>query len=296
MNKGESAIKGQSKLRFINTYIWDQPWFIELDDKQKLAYFYMHLKCSDVGIYLHSEKAMKNHVGHAFTLSEIMQWINKKREVVIKLDDDTLFLQWLIKEHSKRGAKVKPISNPDLGKIREAIDSNVLDYLIENDTFHVECKFFEFGISESLVENTSYSAKAKKGSESSAYEKMINHIKGYVNHPEGLHKAFERLIQGLSKSNQNVLIQSPNRNETQLQSQIQNHNVMKDIADGFNFDCVDFLIEEQVKKELDVLRRCIPNVEDWMLQQKKQFIEVNGRGYTWDNFVSFFSKVLQEEN
>src|SRR6056297_2544299 len=123
------AIKGQSKLRFINTYIWDQPWYVELGSNQKLAYFYIHTKCSDIGVYLHSERAMKNHLEYAYSIDEIVKWMNKRRKIVIKIDDDTLLLQWNLKELSKRGTKIKPISNPDLGKVREAIESKTLDHL-----------------------------------------------------------------------------------------------------------------------------------------------------------------------
>ncbi|MEX1013627.1 MAG: hypothetical protein WDZ80_00515 [Candidatus Paceibacterota bacterium] len=283
-------MKGQSKLRLINTYIWDQPWFIELNNEEKLSYFYMHIKCSDVGIYLHSEKAMMNHLGHTFTFTEIMEWLNKKRENVIDLGNDILLFQWFIKDHSKRGTKIKPTSNPDLGKVREAIDSEVLDHLIINGTFSPECKYFEFGISESIIENKSYSTHRKNGKEYSPYEEMVKTVKAYINHEESLGKPFQRFIEGLPKVLQNVLITNPANNETQDQTQIQAQSVYKELAKGFKFDCADFLIEEEVKSDLESIGSLVENVDEWILCKKKEYRELRSGKNDWRSFLKYISE------
>jgi len=289
-----SGIKGQSKLRFVNTYIWDQPWFVELNKEQRLAYFFIHTKCSDIGIYLHSAKAMENHLGYSYPIDEIVIWMNKKREMVIKIDQDTLLLQWMVREHSKRGTKIKPISNPDLGKIREAIEGNTLDSLIENGTFHVECKLFEFGISESIIENTSYSAKVKKGKEYSDYDDMITRVKSILNQREGLYKSFLSLIEGLSKPSQNVLTQTLSKGKAVNlpQNQSPSDSIYQKIASGFKFECADFLIEDEVKKELDTLRGTFEDIEELVINYKEEFEREYGRGQHWTSFIRYLSKKL----
>lgn len=291
------AVKGQSKLRFINTYMWDQPWFVELDYKQKLAYFFVHSKCSDIGVYLHSEKAMLNHLGYAYSIDEIVDWMNTRRDIVIKIDGDTLLLQWNLKELSKRGTKIKPISNPDLGKVREAIESKTLDHLIENGSFHVECKLFEFGISESIIENTSYSAKVKKGREQSDYEEMINKVRLNIDKKEGLKKAFLNLIEGLSKPLQSVLIQKSNNSKPTNNSQSYSHDNdsgYNEIAKGLEFNCVDFLIEDEVRKKVEELDGFVPKPIDTILYFKKEFQNEFGLKREWEDFLKYLDKELKE--
>ena len=287
-------MNGQSKLRFVNIYIWDVPWFIELDEKQKLAYFYMHSKCSDIGIYLHSEKAMQNHIGFSYNLDEILAWLNQKRDIVIKVNDETLLLHWLIRESSKRGSKIKPNSNPELGKIREAIDSKLLDKLIVNGTFHPECKYFEFGLSESLIENKPYSTKLKKGKKQSDYDEMLERVKACINHSEGYSKAFERFIEGLPEPFQSVLNQNPYKSETANKPPFPSptQSIYTEIADGFKFDCPDFLIEEEVEKELKTISSVIPGAEELIISYKEEYIREYGRGQSWDSFIKYLSEKL----
>lgn len=289
-------MNGQSKLRFVNIYIWDAPWFIELDAKQKLAYFYMHSKCSDIGIYLHSEKAMKNHVGYSYSVVEILDWLNRKREIVIRVDDDTLLFQWILKESSKRGSKIKPNSNPELGKVREAITSNILDKLIENGSFHPECKFFEFGLAESIIENKPYSTKEKKGKPASDYEDMLERVKAYINHDEGYGKAFERLIEGLPEPIQSVLIQNPYKDETAKKTPIPStsHSVYSEIADGFRFECPEFLIEGEVENEIKSISSVVPDAEELVIYYKEEFEREHGRGQRWDSFMVYLNYKMEK--
>lgn len=287
---------GQSKLRLINVHIWDQPWFVDLDEKQKLAYFFMHLKCSDIGIYLHSDKAMKNNLGFSYTIPEIVEWLNDKNKMAIELNDSTLLFQRFIRDHSKRGTMIKPVSNPDLGKIREAIDSSVLDELINNGTFHPECKYFEVGIAESIIENAAYSSKRRKGKDHSDYEIMLQEVKGCINHNEGLHKPFVKYIEGLSKPIQNVLIQTSSKGKASKrdQNQIIERSIYLDISDGLSFSCANHFIEDLVKDECEKISAVVQDAEEWMLDQKHEFVSLVGINQRWEDFVSFMDKELQK--
>ncbi len=168
---------GKSKNIYINQEIWSQPWFIDLEPEQKLTYLYVHTNCNQIGVYLHSDKLFSLHSGKSINEDSLLEWFNQKKERIRKLDDENAFLLTkFLEEENKRGTKIKPTSNPDLGKVREAIHCGLLDVLIELDYFHPDCKLFEYGINEGIISNKSYSIKKKKDQALSDYDSMLQTI------------------------------------------------------------------------------------------------------------------------
>lgn len=70
-------------------------------------------------------------------------------------------------------------------------------------------------------------------------------------------------------------------------------NLYKDIVSGFKFDFVDFLVEDDVRKEVEVISAYVDNVIKWIVEQKEKFIEEKGRGQDWGDFVVYCSKELE---
>lgn len=165
---------GKSRNVYINSEIVHQPWFIKLTPLQRHTYLYIHINSSQIGVYLHSDEMAKLFLGEEVTGEDLIEWFPER---VTGLDyDGAYLLTKFLEEENKRATKIKPTSNPDLGKIREAISSGLLEELIEKGYFHSDCKLFEYGIGEGIIKNKSYSTTVKRGEQKSEYDKMIDTI------------------------------------------------------------------------------------------------------------------------
>jgi len=288
----EDIMIGQSKMRLLNVYIWEKPDFIELTNNQKLAYLYMITKASDIGLYQHSKKAMYYHIGIEYDISGIKEWINKASENVISIDEQTILFQWFCRERAKRGTKIKPNSSPELGKVREAIDSNVLDILINNGTFHEDCKYFEYGIKEGVIDNKSYSSKRKSGNEHSPYEEMLIEVKEHIKFKEGNGIPFERFTEGLNKATVNELNQKQNPDRITNRSQESKENSISDLAKGFTFEVADHLIEYEIEQTLIYVSESIEDAYQFMIEVKDNYLK-NETENSWNGYIEYLYTNLE---
>ncbi len=192
---------GKSKNIYINQEIWSQPWFIDLNAEQKLAYLYVHTNCNQIGVYLHTNKLTELHINQSIEDESLLDWFNQQSERIIKLEKNTFLLTKFLEEENKRGTKIKPTSNVDLGKVREAINCRLLDKLIELESFHSECKIFEFGINEGIIKNKSYSNQLKKDQTISDYDKMIATIQQHPKYSQALGKPSSSLSSNTLNNN-----------------------------------------------------------------------------------------------
>jgi hypothetical protein len=111
--------------RFTDTTKWGDPWFSELDSKDKLLWIYVLDTCDHAGIYKHSKKLTNFHTEKNLTSNQLCE-LFKDRCFLIA--DDVIFIPKFLRFQYPNGIESKM---PALVSVRKRLDSMGLSFVYD---------------------------------------------------------------------------------------------------------------------------------------------------------------------
>ncbi|MDZ7695310.1 MAG: hypothetical protein U5K69_30045 [Balneolaceae bacterium] len=87
-----------SKRRMVEIHIWDQPFFSELSQTEKLFYWLVICKCDNVGVYQHNPKLAAFHCEGEIELKTFIDKVNFDRERFTILNDGSVWIKDFVRD------------------------------------------------------------------------------------------------------------------------------------------------------------------------------------------------------
>lgn len=87
-----------SKRRMIEIHIWDEPFFSELSQTEKLLYWLMICKCDNVGVYRHNPKLAEFHCEGEIDLQSFIDKVNFDQERLEIISEGTLWIKDFVRD------------------------------------------------------------------------------------------------------------------------------------------------------------------------------------------------------
>lgn len=173
-----------SKKRFVDIHLWDQPWYIDLNTKHQLFWHYMNAKCDNVGVYAHSERKTAFDIQADIKTSEIVDAYNSSGEKVKALDDGKFLLVDFCKFQHCNSSPLLPKSKVFVSYMKDLRDAGLVDYFAKHqkEVISEESHIFFRAFEEGILEFKYYSDNPAKSLKS-----------GLTPYKEALQKAKEQL-------------------------------------------------------------------------------------------------------
>ncbi len=146
------ATGSNTKKRFTDVHIWDQPWFIDLEKEHKLFWFYMNAKCDNVGVYAHSERKVSFDIRFNIETGKIEEIFNQRDVQVKALENGTFLLVQFCKFQHCNKSSLVPSSKVFVTYMKDVKEAGLIRYFYENqpsvlsDTSLIFFEAFEQGI------------------------------------------------------------------------------------------------------------------------------------------------------
>lgn len=87
-----------SKRRMIEIHVWDQPFFSELSQTEKLFYWLMICKCDNVGVYRHNPKLAAFHCEGEVNLQNFIETVNFDQERLSIIDNGAVWIKEFVRD------------------------------------------------------------------------------------------------------------------------------------------------------------------------------------------------------
>lgn len=87
-----------SKRRQVELHIWDRPFFMELDQTEKLFYWFVVCKCDNTGVYRHNAKLATFYCDNEVGLQQFVGRVNFDEKRIEIISEGTLWLRDFIPE------------------------------------------------------------------------------------------------------------------------------------------------------------------------------------------------------
>lgn len=125
------AIGSNSKKRFMDVHMWDNPWFFELSAEHQLFWIYMTAKCDNIGVYAHSKLKTSFEIRVKINESDVEQIFNAKENKVKALGGDKFLLIDFCKfQHCPR-APLLPKSKVFVSYMKDIRDAGLVEYFAD---------------------------------------------------------------------------------------------------------------------------------------------------------------------
>lgn len=141
-----------SKKRFTDVHLWDQPWFIELNTKHQLFWFYMNAKCDNIGVYAHSEKKASFDIQAEIKLEEIESIYGT--DIVKSLGERNFLIVDFCKFQHCNSSPLLPKSKVFVSYMKDIRDAGLVEYFathqkeVVSEESHIFFQAFEQGVLE----------------------------------------------------------------------------------------------------------------------------------------------------
>jgi hypothetical protein len=110
------AIETMSK-RFTDTELWNEDWFVELTNDQKLFWFYVKDACNHAGIWKVNKRHFESTTGIKIDLEKFFKLINSDKERIVKITNDKWYLNQFVIFHY--GKVLNENNNAHFGVLKE---------------------------------------------------------------------------------------------------------------------------------------------------------------------------------
>lgn len=171
-----------SKKRFVDVHLWDQPWYIELSTKHQLFWHYMNAKCDNIGVYAHSERKTAFDIRSEINTSEIESTYKGQ---VKSLDDGKFLLVNFCKFQHCNSSPLLPKSKVFVSYMKDLRDSGLIDYFAthQTDVVSEETVIFFSAFREGILEFKYYSDNPSKALKSGCtpYQEALQKAKQNLN-------------------------------------------------------------------------------------------------------------------
>lgn len=87
-----------SKRRKMEVHIWDQPFFSDLNEREKLFWWFLNCKCNNIGVYQHNRALAEFHCSGKIDLNAFIETVNKHHPRVELLQEDVLWVRDFVRE------------------------------------------------------------------------------------------------------------------------------------------------------------------------------------------------------
>lgn len=141
-----------SKNRFFNIHIWDEPWFVDLGSTEKLFWIYMNSKCDNIGLYAHSKRRTEFDIQSPINADDIENIYNKSDTKVTRINADKFLILGFCKFQHCRKSPLLPVAKVFVSYMKDIRDAGLVEYFAKNqpnvvskDTYAF-FKAFESGI------------------------------------------------------------------------------------------------------------------------------------------------------
>lgn len=168
-----------TKFRFFNIHLWDEPWFVELDHQEKLLWIYINTRCDNIGLYDHSKKKTNFEVEVSIDKSEIPKMFNRVEEKIVEINGKLLIKDFCHLQHCRK-SPLLPKAKVILSYMNDMRDSGLVNYFAENQPSVVsdESLLFFKAFENGILEFKSYSNNKKTSINGlTEYERALNTVR-----------------------------------------------------------------------------------------------------------------------
>ena len=151
----------EEKNRFTDINKWNDPWFQELTNEQKIMWLYMQDVCSPIGIYRHNVREVKFKTMMEEESIPSLEAFNEKAEKIVLLQhlgkDVYLIKDYIRFQYSgKKGNGLSVASAPHYGYLNEIRYRNLWEYFLSTSPDLISNKsiVYFYAVDEDEIENT----------------------------------------------------------------------------------------------------------------------------------------------
>lgn len=125
----------QSKKRFTETAVWEEPWFADLTSEQKLFWFYLNDRCDNIGLWKPNWRLAFFHLNIVNDQEEFakhfLNTANTEGEQVIVFDNGDWFLPEFVRFQYCKSAPLNPRNPAHRSYINQIYEKNLIEWFCE---------------------------------------------------------------------------------------------------------------------------------------------------------------------